>query len=137
MLGRWPSNEEIAAQGPFTLERIRFLDQCNARRDTTSVDELRRGGKDERNPLDTIGDKQVMGQIESQHLQQDLAAVMDGTLNERELTVLRKWFGLKPERRSYSLATIGQYLGLSTERARQLKNRALMKLKEVAEEWTQ
>ena len=78
-----------------------------------------------------------MGQIESQNLRQDLATVMDGTLNERERTVLRKWFGLKPERHSYSLAAIGRDLGLSTERARQLKNRALMKLKEVAEGWAQ
>ena len=49
-------------------------------------------------------------------------------LSERELTVLELRFGLKDEH-SYSLQEVGERLGVTGERIRQIEARALRKLR--------
>lgn len=53
-----------------------------------------------------------------------------GTLEEREAEIVRMFFGLGYDR-PYTLGEIGEELGISRERVRQLKNRAIHKLQLV------
>jgi|YelNatPaOPRAMG01_1025707.scaffolds.fasta_scaffold00123_30 RNA polymerase primary sigma factor len=54
-----------------------------------------------------------------------------GTLEPREAEIVRMFFGIGYER-PYTLVEIGDALGISRERVRQLKNRALVKLRHGA-----
>jgi RNA polymerase primary sigma factor len=50
----------------------------------------------------------------------------------REKTIISLFFGLSTNRR-HTLAEIGRTMGISRERVRQLKNRAIDKLQEFAD----
>lgn len=51
------------------------------------------------------------------------------TLSERELQIISYYFGLNKHRQNYSLDEIGNMLGLTRERVRQLKDKALRKMR--------
>lgn len=68
--------------------------------------------------------------LENQGLEEHLAAAM-AELDQREQGVLASYFGLGQEP-SQSLESIGQRLRLSRERVRQIRNRAMRKLREGA-----
>ncbi|MFH2051833.1 MAG: RNA polymerase sigma factor RpoD/SigA [bacterium] len=67
-------------------------------------------------------------ELENQGLEEHLAAAM-AELDQREQGVLASYFGLGQEP-SQSLESIGQRLRLSRERVRQIRNRAMRKLRE-------
>ncbi len=48
-------------------------------------------------------------------------------LDQRERTIIQLFFGINTDRR-HTLAEIGRTMGISRERVRQLKNRAISKL---------
>jgi RNA polymerase primary sigma factor len=53
-------------------------------------------------------------------------------LDHRERTIIQLFFGIHTDRR-HTLAEIGRTMGISRERVRQLKNRAIVKLHECGE----
>ena len=53
-------------------------------------------------------------------------------LDSRERTIIQLFFGICTDRR-HTLAEIGRTMGISRERVRQLKNRAISKLYETAD----
>ena len=59
-------------------------------------------------------------------------AKMDETLDERERVIVRGRFGLDDSGKSLTFRELGEQLGLSKERVRQLLQRSLEKLGEVA-----
>ncbi len=63
-----------------------------------------------------------------------LRALMDKVLPERERRVVISRFGLESEGRGLTLREIGEEMGLSKERIRQLQIRALQRLKDFARE---
>ena len=65
--------------------------------------------------------------ISRQRIKEQIQAALP-VLSERELTVLELRFGLKDEQ-SYSLQEVGQRLGVTGERVRQIEARALRKLR--------
>lgn len=65
--------------------------------------------------------------ISRQRLKEQIQAALP-LLSERELTILELRFGLKNEQ-SYSLEEVGQRLGVTGERIRQIEARALRKLR--------
>lgn len=51
------------------------------------------------------------------------------TLSDREMQIIGYYFGLNEHRQNYSLDEIGNMLGLTRERVRQLKDKALRKMR--------
>ena len=60
------------------------------------------------------------------NMRDQIRSILD-TLNEREASVVRLYFGIDTER-SYNLEQIGSQMNLSRERVRQIKKKALEKL---------
>ena len=77
------------------------------------------------------GAEAVDRQAEGRLLRAEMAHVMDKMLNEREREVLARRYGLGGHAPS-TLEEVGAALGLTRERARQIENKALTKLRHPA-----
>ncbi|NOZ56866.1 MAG: RNA polymerase sigma factor RpoD/SigA [Calditrichaeota bacterium] len=131
-LGRDPSLEEIASEMDTDATVLRAnLSRFHSRRDL-SLDQPMDNSS---NLLlgDRLGDPDALSPDDAltrQAFEEELNAVLN-TLEPREAQILRMFFGLGFER-PYTLGEIGEELGLSRERVRQLKNRALRKLQHTS-----
>ncbi|MCS7304683.1 MAG: sigma-70 family RNA polymerase sigma factor [Thermoguttaceae bacterium] len=65
--------------------------------------------------------------------QSQIARIFD-RLDEREQQVIRARFGLGPDQQPRTLREVGQLLGVTKERVRQLETRAIHKLRQAAKE---
>ena len=71
--------------------------------------------------------------LEEERVMQSLARGLE-TLDEREGWIIREYFGLDREE-GRTLEEIGADMGITRERVRQLRNRALGKMRALFEEW--
>ncbi len=126
-LGRTPTAEELAQALGTSAREIAELEEV--RQHPVSLD-APAGGESSATLGDLIADRATMPSETLADLfrdRADLASVLDD-LAANERTVLRRRFGLEgdpPE----TLETIGQRLGLSRERVRQLEGAGLRKLR--------
>ncbi len=126
-LGREPTAEELAAATDLAVDVVQSLAALN-------VAELRLDA-----PLDQGGEQtllerftQVDRSMEDQVLDRFLSAEIDralATLLPRDARVLRLYFGLD-DGQEHTLEQIGQMLGVTRERVRQLRDRALARLRD-------
>ena len=125
-LGRDPTYEEIAASVDISKERTRNAVEVGQR--DVSFDAP--AYTDEETTLHSVfasPEERVDDLFEEMRLK---ATVIDclGVLDDREYQILRCYFGLG-EVKPMTLEEIGQTMGVTRERVRQLRNRALDKLK--------
>jgi RNA polymerase sigma factor (sigma-70 family) len=127
--GREPTRDELAARTGLTGEQVDDL--LATERAPRSLEEPMDGSDDD---IGTFGDlladplaaddyEQVLAAIEVQELHAMLAG-----LSDRERDVLRARYGLDEGAQELPLRTVGDRLGLSGERVRQIERRALSKL---------
>jgi RNA polymerase sigma factor (sigma-70 family) len=131
--GREPAREELAARSGLTSDQVDDL--LATERPPRSLDEPLGGPEDD---VGTFGDlladplaadeyEHVLAAIEVEELHAMLAG-----LSDRERVVLRARYGLDGDGdgdgEELSLRTVGDRLGLSGERVRQIERRALSKL---------
>ncbi len=64
-------------------------------------------------------------------MRRSVAGMLD-ILDQRERTIIQLFFGINTDRR-HTLAEIGRTMGISRERVRQLKNRAISKLNDKSD----
>ena len=128
-LGRAPTAKEIGKKLQMPERRVQEL--LEAMRDTVSLDIP--VGED---GSSTLGDLVVdpdqdtpMQPLVDDSLEATMREVLE-TLTDREKEILRMRFGMDGEE-EHTLEQIGQSLGLSRERVRQLEARALKKLRET------
>ena len=123
---RWPTSQELSAELGWTCKEIERLwgnKQVVLRLHTPLTDD---GWKLE----DVLRDDRVSPpevELEARELQQCVALGLAG-LTTREARVLSLRFGLENDR-SHNLREIGEQLGLSHERIRQIERKALDKLR--------
>ena len=129
-LKRQPSIDEIASRLDYKADVIDSLLGAGARH--VSLDE----------PIDDDGDSTMIdfylndddgnstdSSVERQYAENAIKQSMENTLTERERRVISMYFGIGVSR-EYSLEEIALSLDMSRERTRQLRDKALRKLRE-------
>lgn len=129
-LGRAPTEEEIAERLGVEVDKVKVaLDMSQA---TTSLD-VPVGDDDDA----TIGDLQADNNAVNPYYNlvaeanKDIINSVFDTLGEREANILRMRFGIDYDH-AHTLEEIGQVLGVTRERVRQLETRALRKMRHPA-----
>lgn len=127
-LGRDPSTDEVAAEVDIrreTVEMLQSLTEGELRLDAPI-------GDDEKS---TIGERLAVKEeataiddVEADLMRQEIDEALE-SLRERDALVLRLYYGLDGAG-DHTLQQIGDRLGISRERVRQLRDRALSELRE-------
>ena len=132
-LGRVPTPEEVGKALRLSKKKIGIVAKA------IKVNNLMphaEGPEDEGNLLDDVLTDERSKPPEEQMIEtDDLSRIFDrlDALEEREASVIRMRFGLDPFR-PMTLREVGDNLGLTRERVRQLENQALQKLIQGLEE---
>jgi len=127
-LGREPTPEEIAVHLDLAVDVVQSLAALN-------TSEVRLDA-----PLDLDGDRALMDRFVAtggqdtesaamEHFLTEQVAIALATLPPRDARVLRLYFGLDDDR-EHTLEEIGAMFGITRERVRQLRDRALKRLRE-------
>lgn len=125
-----PAADDIAADLGVTLKDVERT--LLASRSSLSLDapfDVESGN----NLLQTLADPAQASldeDLDKKRMQQDISEVLD-TLNERESDILRLYFGLE-DGEGKTLEQIGEHLGITRERVRQIKETAIQKLRHAA-----
>ena len=126
-LGRMPTTEELARATGLTVEAVRSLSALNT--EAVRLDQPTRDGENseriERFAADQEGtDSSAIANSQTSDIESALA-----TLPPRDAKVLRLYFGLD-DGNARTLEEIGRMMGVTRERIRQLRDRALTRLRE-------
>lgn len=126
-LGREPTTEEIAQEMGTTVEKIREALKASQHPLSleTPIDEE---NESELGSFIEDQTQQSLPEIAARHQVQAFVAEALQDLNQREREVLQLRYGLL-DRRSRTLAEVGEILHLSRERIRQIETKALQKLR--------
>ncbi|HET9065150.1 MAG TPA: RNA polymerase sigma factor RpoD/SigA [Gemmatimonadales bacterium] len=126
-LGREPTPEELGLATELAVDVVQSLSALN-------VAELRLDAPLEQGGEQTLSDRftQVERSMEDEVLDRFLSIEIDralATLPPRDARVLRLYFGLD-DGQEHTLEQIGQMLGVTRERVRQVRDRALARLRD-------
>ena len=126
-LGREPIADEIAAEMSITPDKVRQI--IGAAQQTVSL-EMPIGEEEDASLGDIIEDRNSIAPAEAasqQILKEEVVTMLDG-LTARERRVIELRYGLE-DGYNRTLAELGDELGVSRERVRQIEAEALMKLR--------
>lgn len=128
--GREPTTEELAEATDLTPELVESLQTLNAAeiRLDAPIGDSEDSQLVERFITEEAAEPEV--EVESRLLSEAITEALS-TLEARDAKVLRLYFGLEGER-EHTLEEIGNMLGVTRERIRQLRDRALRRLREGA-----
>ncbi len=126
--GREPSTEELAEATHLTPELVESLQTLNAAeiRLDAPIGDSEDSQLVERFITEEAAEPEV--EVEGRLLTETITDALS-TLEARDAKVLRLYFGLEGER-EHTLEEIGNMLGVTRERIRQLRDRALRRLRE-------
>ena len=127
-LNREPTHEEIAKEMEIEIEKVEHI--MKIKQDPNSLDQSLRDDDQDSALADMIEDEdtarpeeETTGQLLKEHVGQALAH-----LSEREQKIIRMRFGLGGGR-DHTLEEVGQEIGVTRERIRQIEAKALNKLR--------
>jgi RNA polymerase sigma factor, sigma-70 family len=131
-LGREPTEEEISKRLNTSVKKVK--NALSIVRLPISLDmPLGEGGEEDFTLLDVLskkGTEDIERELIEETIHEELESMLD-VLDEREKEIIKMRYGLNGEE-SRTLEEVGEKLGISRERVRQLEQRALKKLKAVA-----
>jgi RNA polymerase primary sigma factor len=129
-LGRDPSIEELSARTGIETDHVRALHTLLA--GTMSLDAPLSDATQDLKYMDLVSSEGTEDPVIDKNIAEELKAMLNNamhTLTEREQLVLRLHYGLGGNQRK-SLREIGKVLELSTERIRQIEEKAMARLRE-------
>jgi len=129
MLGREPTDEELAEAMAMKASNVASMRMVSI--SPSSLD-APVGDSDSNQLGELIADEQAVNpydKLDSKTVQRSLREMV-GNLNDREVDILRARFGLDGGPRQ-NLEQVGQRLGITRERVRQIQNIALGKLRRM------
>lgn len=132
-LGREPTTEELAEEARLTPEQVETT--LLAAREPVQLDELV-GDEENRPRADLVADQEseLPEEATARQLLVESISFLLGALPPREARIIRLRFGLE-NGDSHSMSQIGQLMGYSRERIRQLQHAALSKLRQMQQEY--
>ncbi|MDP4174861.1 MAG: RNA polymerase sigma factor RpoD/SigA [Bacteroidota bacterium] len=125
---RAPNVDELAKELNIDVNEVLYAMEISGRH--ISMDAPFSQGEESNNLLDVIPDFQ-QPEPDSKLMQQSLKEEIESTLatlSEREATVIKHYFGIDTEN-SLTLEELGDKLNLTRERVRQIKEKALRRLR--------
>ncbi|MGF6990073.1 RNA polymerase primary sigma factor [Lachnospiraceae bacterium PF1-21] len=129
-LGREPTPEEIAERmGSVTPKAV--CDMLSYAQDPLSLETPYGGAEDESSLesfIEDVNSASPEGALMKEALHDEISEVL-ATIPERDQEIIRMRFGLNPEGKIYTLEEVGNKIGLTRERIRQIEGRALKQLK--------
>lgn len=128
-LGREPTMDEIATAAGLSIDQVEAT--LLAVREPMQIDELI--GEEENRPREDLladTESELPEQATARQLLIDAIMQSLGSLSPREATILKLRYGLD-DGESHSMAQIGEIMGYSRERIRQLQHSALDKLRRL------
>ncbi len=123
-LGREPKLEELSERSGVKVDKIKA--HRNAARVVMSLNKVINEEGSEIIEIFTDENEPLTDELAEENLQRESIGKMLGTLSDRERIVIEKRYGLTGE--AMTLQAIGQELGITRERVRQLQDSALKKL---------
>ncbi len=128
-LGREPSYEELAEAAELSVDQV--MATLSAAREPMQIDEL--VGEEEDRPREDLladVDSELPEEAAARQLLSEAIEFLLNSLPEREAAILRLRYGLD-DGEGHSMAQIGEIMGYSRERIRQLQHEALSKLRRL------
>jgi RNA polymerase primary sigma factor len=126
-LGRVPTQEEIAQRAQISIERTRNALELN-QHDVSLDAPLYEGEEEPHSSVFAVEDGAVEEKMDHEELNKALRGCLD-LLDRREEYIIRAYFGLE-DYSSMTLEQIGYELNLTRERVRQLRDKALQKIRQ-------
>jgi len=132
-LGREPTYDELAEHSELTAEQVE--NTLMAAREPVQLDELI-GDEENRPRADLVADREseLPEEAAARQLLVESISFLLGALPTREARIIRLRFGLE-NGDAHSMSQIGQLMGYSRERIRQLQHAALSKLRQMQMEY--
>ena len=129
LLGREPNVEELAIASELSIEQVEAT--LSAAREPMQIDELI-GDEEERPREDLLADteSELPEEATARQLLSEAIEFLLNALPEREAEILKLRYGLD-DGEGHSMAQIGEIMGYSRERIRQLQHEALSKLRRL------
>lgn len=130
-LGREPTDEEIAAELGIDPETVEHLRQVKRVQDPLSLDWMVYSDDGDEKPLLAILNDEDAVPVDDQAFRRELRRKIRRLLDElepRQARILELRFGLR-DGQCYTLEEIGQKVGLTRERVRQIEAKVLSKLR--------
>jgi RNA polymerase primary sigma factor len=126
-LSRMPTTEELARATGLTVEAVRSLSALNT--EAVRLDQPTREGEGGERIERFVADQEATDSSALANSQTEGIESALGTLPPRDAKVLRLYFGLD-DGQARTLEEIGKMMGVTRERIRQLRDRALTRLRE-------
>ena len=128
-LGRMPTTEELARATGLTVEAVRSLSALNT--EAVRLDQPTREGEGGERIERFVADQEATDTSALANSQTEGIEAALASLPPRDAKVLRLYFGLD-DGQARTLEEIGKMMGVTRERIRQLRDRALTRLREGA-----